>query len=129
MFVIFYFNQTLLNVWFQLPRTNMSVTNTFQFSCCSINIKLTFHIVIFRYIMTYACPTCEYVADTYFLKSQHLQNNVLQTTGNFPRLTLTHELDVAFNVPYIHDFITKLCWQQADLICNHENTYLQHGYK
>jgi len=45
----------------------------------------------------------------------------LHTTGNFPRHTLTHKLHVAFSIPYIHDFITKLCRQQADNIYNHEN--------
>jgi hypothetical protein len=27
----------------------------------------------------------------------------------------------AFNIPYIYDYITKLCGQQAELIQNHAN--------
>jgi hypothetical protein len=27
----------------------------------------------------------------------------------------------AFNIPYIYDYITKLCRQQAEVIQNHEN--------
>jgi hypothetical protein len=29
---------------------------------------------------------------------------------------------VAFELPYIYDYITKLCRQQAEVIKNHENT-------
>jgi hypothetical protein len=28
---------------------------------------------------------------------------------------------MAFNIPYIYDYITKLCMQQAEIIQNHEN--------
>jgi len=28
---------------------------------------------------------------------------------------------VAYKIPYVYDFITKLCRQQADVIQNHEN--------
>jgi hypothetical protein len=31
------------------------------------------------------------------------------------------ELLKAFNIPYIYDYITKLCRQQAEVIQNHEN--------
>jgi hypothetical protein len=27
----------------------------------------------------------------------------------------------AFNIPYVYDFITKLCRQQAEVILNHNN--------
>jgi hypothetical protein len=31
-------------------------------------------------------------------------------------------LHKAFNIPYIYDYITKLCRQQAEIIQNHGNT-------
>jgi hypothetical protein len=71
--------------------------------------------------MTYACPAWEFAADTYLLKLQRLQNKVLRTIGNFPRLTAVRELRVAFKIPYVYDFITKLCRQQAKVIQNHVN--------
>jgi len=43
--------------------------------------------------------------------------------GNFPRLTPTRELHVAFRIPYEYDFITKLGRYQADVIQNYENAY------
>jgi hypothetical protein len=46
---------------------------------------------------------------------------VLRTTGNFPRRTPVRELDTAFDIPYVYDFITKLCRQQAEVILNHDN--------
>jgi hypothetical protein len=71
--------------------------------------------------MTYACPAWELAADTYILTWQRLQNKVLRTTGKYPRCTAVRELHMAFQVPYIYDYITKLCRQQAEVIRNHEN--------
>jgi hypothetical protein len=71
--------------------------------------------------MTYACPAWEFAADTYLLKLQRLQNKVLRTIGHFPRRTPVHELHVAFKIPHVYDFITKLCRQQAEVIQNHVN--------
>jgi hypothetical protein len=69
--------------------------------------------------MTYACPAWEFAADTYLLKLQRLQHKVLITTGNFPRHTPVCELHKAFTIPYIYDYITKLCRKQAKIIQNH----------
>jgi hypothetical protein len=33
---------------------------------------------------------------------------------------------MVFKIPYVYDFITKLCRQQAEVIQNHENECLQH---
>jgi hypothetical protein len=71
--------------------------------------------------MTYACPAWEFAADTYLLKLQRLQNKVLRTIGNFPRRTPTRDIHVAFKIPYVYDFITKSCRQQAEIIQNHYN--------
>jgi hypothetical protein len=71
--------------------------------------------------MTYACPACQFAADTPLLKLQRLQNKMLLTTGNLPRRTPTRELHAAFEIPYVYDFITKLCKQQAEAIRNHDN--------
>jgi hypothetical protein len=50
-----------------------------------------------------------------------LQNSVLHTTVNFPRHALVCDMHVAFQIPYVHDYIIKLCRQQAEVIQNHEN--------
>jgi hypothetical protein len=31
----------------------------------------------------------------------------------------------AFNLPYVHDYVTKLCRQQAEVIQNHENAHVR----
>jgi hypothetical protein len=67
--------------------------------------------------MTYACPAWEFAADTHLLKLQRLQNKVLRSTGNFP----VRDLHVTLKTPCFYDFITKLCWQQAEVIQNHHN--------
>jgi hypothetical protein len=38
-----------------------------------------------------------------------------------PRSTSVRDLHVAFQIPYVYDYITKLCRQQAEIIQNHDN--------
>jgi hypothetical protein len=71
--------------------------------------------------MTYACPAWEFAADTHLLKLLRLQNKVLRTIGNFPRRTPVRDVHVAFKIPYVYYFITKLCRHQAEVIQNHQN--------
>jgi hypothetical protein len=44
-----------------------------------------------------------------------------RTIRNFPRRVPVRDLHMAFKLPYINDYITKLCRQQAEVIQNHEN--------
>jgi hypothetical protein len=110
-------SQGLLNIYWNLV--------PIQIEGLSANIKLTLHKALVRSIMTYACPAWELTADTYLLKLQLLQNNVLRTTGNIPRRTPVRNLHTAFNLPYLYDYITKLCRQQAEAIQNHENEHVR----
>jgi hypothetical protein len=57
----------------------------------------------------------------YHWKLQRLQNRVLRTIGNFPRRTTVRDIHVAFQIPHVYDYITKLCMQQAEIIENHDN--------
>jgi hypothetical protein len=71
--------------------------------------------------MTYASPACEFAADTHLKKLQSLQNKVLRTIGNFPRRTPVRDLHITFKIPYVYDYITKLCRPQEEVIQNHDN--------
>jgi hypothetical protein len=71
--------------------------------------------------MTYACPAWEFAAETHLLKLQCLQNKVLRTIGNLPRRTSVSDMHVAFRIPYVYDYITKICRRQAKIIHSHEN--------
>jgi hypothetical protein len=86
----------------------------------SANIKLTLHKALIRSVMTYVSPAWECAADTHLIKLQRLQNKVLRTIGNFPRCTPVRDLDIAFKIPYVYDYITKLYRQQAEVIQNHD---------
>jgi hypothetical protein len=55
------------------------------------------------------------------MKLQRLQNKILHTIGNFPRHTPVRDLHRDFKIPYVYDYITKLCRQQAKVIQNHDN--------
>jgi hypothetical protein len=57
--------------------------------------------------MTYAYPAWEFAAESHLLKLQRLQNKVLRTIGSFPRRTSVRDIHVAFQIPYVYDFITK----------------------
>jgi hypothetical protein len=64
-------------------------------------------------------------ADTYLFKLQRLQNKVLRTIGNFPRCTPVRDIHTTFNLPYVYDYVTKLCRKQAEVIRNHENEHVR----
>jgi hypothetical protein len=87
----------------------------------SAHIKLLVYRALMRSIMTYACPTWGFAADTHLTKLQRLQNRVLRAIGNLDRITLVRDLHLAFKIPYVYDYITKLCRRQAEVILNHEN--------
>jgi hypothetical protein len=55
------------------------------------------------------------------MKLQRLQNKVLRTIGNYPRHAPVSDLHMAFQIPFVYDYITKLCRQQAEVIQNHVN--------
>jgi len=50
---------------------------------------------------------------------------ILRTIGNLPRHTLTRNLHRSFKVPYLYNYITKLCREQAVIIRNHENVNIR----
>jgi hypothetical protein len=63
----------------------------------------------------------EYGVGAHLLKLQRLQNRVLRAIGNLDRRTSVRELHVAFKIPYVYDYITKLCRARAQAISNHIN--------
>jgi hypothetical protein len=74
----------------------------------------------------FACPAWEFVADTYPLKLHRLQNKVFRTIGIFPRCKPARDFHAASNLPYVYDYMTKLCrQQQAEVIQNHENEHVR----
>jgi hypothetical protein len=93
----------------------------FKSGSLSTNIKLTLYKALIRSLTIYACPTCENAVDAHLLKLQCLQNRVLRVIGNLNRCTQVRELNVAFKVPNVYDYITKLCRTQDKVLLNHVN--------
>jgi hypothetical protein len=54
-----------------------------------------------------------------------MQNKVLRTIGNFPSCTTVRHLYTTFDLPYVYDYITKLCRQQSEVIQNNENEHVR----
>jgi hypothetical protein len=102
-------------------RTFIRIYSLLKSEPLSANIKLTLHKAPIRSTMTYACPAWEFAAECHLLKLQRLQNKVLRTTGNFPRCTSVRDMHKAFQIPYVYDYITKSCMQQAEVIQSHGN--------
>jgi hypothetical protein len=69
-------------------------------------------------------PPWEFSADTHLLKLQRLQNKVLRIIGNFQRYAPFRDLCKAFNLPYVYDYITEFCRQQAEVVQNYENEHV-----
>jgi hypothetical protein len=55
------------------------------------------------------------------LKLQRLQNRVLRAIVNLDRPTPARETHVAFKIPYVYEYVTKLCRTQAEVILSHRN--------
>jgi hypothetical protein len=85
-------------------------------------MKLTLQKALIRSVFTHASPAWEFASDTHLMKLQRLQEKVLCTSGNYPRRTPVRDLRVVFKLPYVYDYITKLCRQQAKFTQNHNNT-------
>jgi hypothetical protein len=96
---------------------------SFKSEGLSANILITLHKALIRSVMAYTCTTCEFVVGTHLIKLQCLQNKVHRTIGNLPRYMPVHDLHTAFNLPYVYDYMTKLC-TQAEVIQNHENEHV-----
>jgi hypothetical protein len=55
------------------------------------------------------------------IKLQRLQNMVFRTIGYFLSRTPVREMQMAFHLLYVYDYMTELCRQQAEVILNHDN--------
>jgi hypothetical protein len=73
----------------------------------SAHIKFTLYKVLIRSVMTYAYPARDFAAETRLLKMQCLQNRVFRIIGNFPRRTSVRDMQEAFQIPYVYDYIIK----------------------
>jgi hypothetical protein len=83
--------------------------------------KLMLYKALIRSKVTYTCPAWEFAADSHLLKLQSLQNKVLRISRNLPRRTPTPALHLVFQIPYVYDYITKICRKQAEVIQTHDN--------
>jgi hypothetical protein len=52
---------------------------------------------------------------------QRLQNRVLRATGKLEMCPSVRKLQVAFKIPLIYDYITKLYREQAEVTLNNAN--------
>jgi len=79
--------------------------------------------------MTYACPAWEFAADSHVIALQRLQNRVVRTTAKLPRRTPTRALYLALQIPYVNDYITKICRKQVEAIQNRDHVNVQNTGK
>jgi hypothetical protein len=116
-------------------RTFIRICSLLTSEGLSANIKLTLHKALIRPVITYACLAWELVAHTYLLQLQLLQKKVLRTTGNILRCASAHHWKLfnmridprfvhGFHLLYVHDYIIKLCRQQAEVTKNLENEHV-----
>jgi hypothetical protein len=59
--------------------------------------------------MTYACPPCEFLADTQCNEiATTAKQDFPRTTAKFLRNIQVQDIYNAFQIPYVYDYITKL---------------------
>jgi len=46
---------------------------------------------------------------------------VLRTVGNLSKSTQTLAFHLAFKIPYVYDYITKMCRKEAEVVQNRDN--------
>jgi hypothetical protein len=63
----------------------------------------------------YAFPAWELSEDTYLLKLQRMKS----------KLHIGPRFVYGFDLPYVYDYITKLCKKQAEVIQNHKNEHVR----
>jgi hypothetical protein len=101
--------------------TYIRTYSIFKKTSLSENIKLIVYRALIRSIMTYASPAWEFESDAHLMKLQCLQNRFLRAIDKFDRRTPVRDLHLAFKIPCVYNYITKLCRRQAEVILNHEN--------
>jgi hypothetical protein len=73
--------------------------------------------------MAYGRTAWELAADTHLMKSKRLQNKVIRIIGKHSRGTPTCYMRMALRITYLYEYITKLFWQQAQVIHNRANAH------
>jgi hypothetical protein len=76
---------------------------------------------LMRSKMTYVCPTSEFAAGIHLVKLQRLQNRVLRALSDPEGRTPVRDFRVAFKIPYVYEYITKLCRRQVKVIQDHQS--------
>jgi len=102
-------------------RTFVQIYSLLKIEKLSDKANMTLYKALIRSKMTYACPAWETAADTHLIKLQRLQNKVLRLIGDLPRRTPMRYMHTEFQIPYVYDFITKICRKQAEVIQNYDN--------
>jgi len=102
-------------------RTFIRIYSPLKSERLSTKSKPTLYKALMRSKTTYTCSSCDFAADSHLLILQHLQNRVLCTIGKLSRRTSTSAFHLAFQIPYVYDYITKICRKQAEVIQNHDN--------
>jgi hypothetical protein len=72
-------------------------------------------------VMTYACHAWEFAADSHLIKLHRVKKKFPCTIANSPRRTPGREMHMTFHLPYVYDYMTILCMQQAEIFLNHDN--------
>jgi hypothetical protein len=79
--------------------TYIRAYSIFKSKHLNANIKLIMCRALIRSIMTYACPTWEFAADTQLMNLQRLQNRVLRAISKLDRRTPVRDFHLAFKIP------------------------------
>jgi hypothetical protein len=61
------------------------------------------------------------------MKLKRPQNKIPRTNGKLSRNTPIRDMHISFQIPYVYDYIIKLCRKQAQVIQHHENIHVRNN--
>jgi hypothetical protein len=102
-------------------RTLITAYSLFKSERLRANNKFSLHQALIRNIIIYDCTAWDFAVDNHLLKLHRLRNKVLRTIGIFSRRIPVRGVHMASKLPYIYDYITRLCMQQTEDLQNHKN--------
>jgi hypothetical protein len=106
-------------------RTIIIIYSLFKSEHSNTNIKLTLHKPLIG-VSNDLCLSHLGISGRHLpLKIEALANYGSPQVGHFARCTPVRDLHTAFNLPYVYDYIMKVCRQLAEVIQSHENEHVR----
>jgi hypothetical protein len=104
-----------------LPIDRQWLYSLLKDKCVNIYVKRVLYKALNISLIVHDYSTWEYAAETYLFKLQRLQNRFCRAIVKLYKRTPVREMHMHFKIPYVYDYVTKLCRKQAEAMESHLN--------